>query len=104
MGVNYAISDFLYQLAHSKEGEKEGRMKNYLSAANQVSQLSDPICHKFVKGKKVLVYVHEGVYYDRLLYVGNKTEEKIIEFLNRGRNHRFCKHVDANWSFFAFEV
>ena len=96
MGVNYAFSDFLYQLAHIKEGKKEGRMKNYLSAANQVSQLSDPIRHKFVKGKKVLVYVHKGVYYNRLLYVGDKTEDKIIEFLKRGWNHRFCNHVDEH--------
>ena len=70
-------------------------MKNYLAAANQVSQLSDHICHKFVGGKNVLVFVYKGKYYDCLLYVGDKTVDKIIKFLNQGRNHCFCKHIDA---------
>ena len=77
-------------------------MKNYSAAANQVSQLSDPIRHKFVGGKKVLVFVHKGKYYDRLLYVGDKTVDKIIEFLNQGFKHCFCKHIDAKCAYLAY--
>ena len=71
-------------------------MNNYLAVANQVAQLLDPIHHKYVEGKKVLVFVHKGKYYDRLLYVGDYTNHKIIEFLNQGDNHQYFKRIDAN--------
>ena len=71
-------------------------MNNYLAVANQVAQLLDPIHHKYVEGKKVLVFVHEGKYYNHLLYVDKYTNHKIIQFLNQGHNNCYYKHIDAN--------
>ena len=93
-GVNQEICFFLRQLAYGVAGEAPGRRNNLLSAANQLAQLSDPVKHKVVKGKKVLVYLHKNKLYDKLLYIGESTSEKILEFLNIGRNHCLCEAVD----------